>query len=343
MLFSALAALPQAQSTHRACNDADPELSAKDKGVVVDDEAFTRNGRRYDFRIFGLGAANPADKEKPYEICLRYEFENRSNGEIQELRWKDAGIPRYPPISPGERIRSQIDKQSTTMSTVTDDTTIGAFEGAAATGETVFAVQQTIDRSAAPQKDSGERYSLLAEFPGLRQQLTAAGASDDAVWALYAERNTDYAPLNANLRSGLVAISIESSATVSPSDRFASIKGLIQVTSKIEGRVTVVAPALAALQQAKFADESTVQGRAAAFLKIVPQSKEPLPQSGPAFTPSITFRTLAGTGAPSLFIVEHPVTVTIGTWSVCVMAPAYSPVSVTLTDTHCRTLQVPKT
>jgi hypothetical protein len=329
-----------AQSPHRQCNTADPALARGETGVIADDQAFLRRSRSVDFAIFGLGAANPEVTQDPYEICLRYEFENRSKEEIQELRWKDAGLANLSSLPPGQRHRMPRRKSSNTRQVTTSNTDIYAFENAKATGRTVFAVQQSVARSAAAQPSGGgsSRYSLVEAYPALKQQLASAGATADAVTAFYLpERTSDYRTLSIGLELPDVVVAVESSATISPSDRFATVKGEIRISNnKLSGPVAVYAPGLNALQRARFANDGTVPGRSADFLKLLGDSAGPLSGSGTTYATSIGFRTASTTTTPSLFIVEHPVTITIGAWSACLIAETYSPVPVTLSDTHCR-------
>jgi hypothetical protein len=338
-----LAAFPghlYAQSQHRACNTSDPPLARGEPGVVADDQAFVRNNRSYEFTIFGLGAANPEVTNKPYEICLRYEFKNRGKEAIQELSWKDAGVAHLSYVQPGEQIKWRPpDKSSDTMQTDTGLTELHAFENAQATGRTVFSLEQRINRSPPGQSSSGasSRYSLLQSFPELSSQLTEARASGDAVLAYYSPRGTfGYRTLNVAFESQGVAISIQSTVKVSLSDRFASVNGEIRVASKMEGPVAVYAPGLTALQKAGFASEESVRDRSATFLKLLAASTGPLASSGPVYATSVGFRTPSSAGTPSLFVVEHPVTITVGAWSACLMAKTYSPVPVTLSEAHCR-------
>lgn len=307
---------------------------------MPDNQVFVRNSRNYEFTIFGLAAADPEVTEKPYEICLRYEFKNRSEENIQELSWIDAGIAHLSYVQPGKHIKLQRSESSDTTQTATGPTELHAFENAQTAGRTVFAVEPRIIRPAPGQPSSGasSRYSLRQSFPELSSQLAEARASGDAVWAYYSSPHTlGYRTVNAAFESQGVVISIQSSAKISASDRFASVNGEIQVTSKITGPVAVYAPGLIALQKAGFGNEGTVRDRSAIFLKFLPGSTGvPLAGSGQTYVTSIGFRTPSNADTPSLFVVKHPVTVTIGAWSVCLMAETYSPVPVTLSETYCR-------
>ena len=60
-----------------------------------------------------------------------------------------------------------------------------------------------------------------------------------------------------------------------------------------------------------------------------------LARSGQRNVTSTEFRKPLNIETPWLFVVKHPVTVTIGTWSVCLMAETYSPVPVTLSESKC--------
>lgn len=330
-----------AQSPQRACNTNDPPLARGQRGVVADNQAFARNNRTYEFAIFGLAAANPDVTERPYEICLRYEFKNLSKERIQELSWKDAGVVHLSYVQPGEQIKWRPpDKSSETTQTDIGPTELYAFENAQATGRTVFSVRQHIDRSSTGQSSGGEssRYSLLQSFPELSSQLTEARASGDAVLAYHSRAGTfGYRTVTATFVSRGVFISIQSSAKASSSDRFASVNGQIRVTSKIAGPEAVYAPGLIALQKAGFRNEGTVRDRSAIFLKLLPDSTAALARSGQTYATSIGFRTPSNADTPSLFVVKHPVTVTIGDWSVCLMAETYSPVPVTLSEEYCQT------
>ncbi|WP_037447157.1 hypothetical protein [Sinorhizobium fredii] len=323
--------LALAQSPHRACNTADPPLARGETDVIPGDPKFVKsNGSVYEVSIFGLGKANPDVKEKPYDICLRYEFENRSGENIQEFRWRDAGVGHIQYLEPGMRFRIPGNITSEVQTVTTSATDLHAFENIAATSRTVFAVQGT---AAKPAK--GLRFGSMES----NQKVVAAGAATEPVLAIaLPSEERKFPPLIKGLESSKITISIQSTATVFPKDRFAQIVAEITFVSQMEGAVNVYAPTLSTLASANFTSEGSLDDRIAAFLEFLPKSSEPLKMSDSAYKHSVGVRTpeAGGGDTPALFVAEHPVTVTVGEWSACLIAQTYSPVPVTLTDAHCR-------
>jgi hypothetical protein len=322
-------ALALAESPYRACNTANPPLARGEADVVPGDARFNAtDGRTYGVSIFGLGKPNPEVNNKPYDICLRYEFENSSGEEIQEFRWRDAGVGHIRFLKPGVRYRIPRNAASNVQTVVDDETDLYAFENIAAKSRTVFAVK------GGAAKPAGINFGSL----GSSEQLAAANAAIEPIVTIEVPpEQREYQALDMGVESPEVSVSIQSSATIYPMDRFAEVGAELRVTSRMEGAVTVYAPTLLAFENADFMQEESLAQKTDTFLAYLEKSDWPLKLTDSTYVRTIRVRTPEmGGDVPALFVGEHPVTITIGDWSACLIAQIYSPVPLTFSDARCR-------
>lgn len=314
------------QDPDRACRMDDPYLDASEGHP--DYPEFHYNHQNYRVEIVGLAVPDPRIIHSPYRICRRYELNNVSGKEIVELRWPDIGVGHISSVPAGERFRWPRHVPSNSQHVGTSTTTLYAWENTPAQGITVFPM--TVRRGDA-QTDALVYAHDTHGLPYELMQTSPATLVLDASHSFGEPREkSEFPTLESGFYMGDISLSIVSSATFFPDDSYVETIVEVSGTWDRDGEAAILAPGLSSFEYAPNAQDKVL-----ALARYIEEDQRISAESGFTHTFDLSFAPENSANEPLMFMVEQPVTLMIGDWAACILAPIYSQVPISLSNNAC--------
>jgi hypothetical protein len=327
-----------AQDPARACTVSDPRLEESEAGVEPGIPIFHYNNDNYETKIYGLAVADPQITEPPFRICRRYEFENTSGHDIQELRWPDIPIGNIANTPPGKTYRFPKPVLNNTREVGPGPTDLYAWEDIKAPSVTVFPKIVGL-KKAQLDLERNWVYALSPKaFPGALDGISVAGLSLDTTQSFYAPvEQFTYPELQSGIVSDDLSFLIFSRATVYPEKRYVESTFEIKASWQREGTPALHAPGVITLSKADFQEDQNIQARIQHFAATLGEHREDSGMSLLSQGLQLDYPLAKDEGQPVLFVVNQPIKFALGDWSACLMAPVYTAVPILLSsDEYCQ-------
>jgi hypothetical protein len=331
---------PQSRACKPWKQDPDKELRRGQPGVLLSAGIFDYSSRQYPFEALSIWGKHPIDADK---ICIRYSVANMDSKKIEALVWPDAGmyfLDVAPKLDSGSINWVEWMRQpSPPYPALPAQSEIKAFQNSSAA---VRALLPSAPKHASTTKfknytsnlETSLGYAIFNISDRMSEAipaLAAVGIGANNVTALGVGVSINKRLNVATEFSGADFSFVHFSSVIPEGKSYVFEEGVKFVDFKSGAQV--YAPFSQALYSLKEGVSSRDVIDLAAY--IAKSRNVPLKLSGPLFFRKVTAPIAQSAKIPSLFLVEHPVTVRFGDNVMCMSVASYSPVPVQLGENYC--------